>query len=78
MTKILFEQDYITELYGHEREEKGRKEGYQEVMLNCIRSVMRNLNFSLTEAMNALDISKEEQNAYIELFENSEKKEVKV
>ena len=58
----LFDQDYITELYGAERENEGRN----EERLNAIRNLMRKLKLSLTESMDFLEIPKEEQNAFIQ------------
>ena len=66
----LFDQDYITELYGNEREREGIKEG----ILNSIRSLMQSLSISSDKAMSLLMIPKEEQNAYREalLKENTQ------
>ncbi len=62
----LFDQDYITELYGAERENEGRN----EERLNAIRNLMRKLKLSLTESMDFLEIPKEEQNAFIQALSN--------
>ena len=66
----LFDQDYITELYGIEREREGIKEG----ILNSIRSLMQSLSISSDKAMSLLMIPKEEQNSYREalLKENTQ------
>ena len=62
----LFDQDYITELYGNEREREG--------ILNSIRNLMQSLSISSDKAMSLLMIPKEEQNAYREalLKENTQ------
>ena len=39
----LFDQDYITELYGNERRMEGIKEGIKEGILNSIRGLMQSL-----------------------------------
>ncbi len=36
----LFDQDYITKLYGIEKEREGRNEGIKEGRLKSIRSLM--------------------------------------
>ncbi len=58
----LFDQDYITELYGHEREEKG----IMEATVRSIRNLMQSLAISLDKAMLLLQIPKEEQAQYRE------------
>ena len=39
----LFDQDYITELYGNERRMEGKLEGIKEGILNSIRGLMQSL-----------------------------------
>ena len=58
----LFDQNYITELYGREREDKGRN----EERLNSIRNLMQSLSISYEKAMTLLQIPKEEQSIYKE------------
>ena len=63
----LFDQDYITELYGNERKKEGIKEG----ILNSIRSLMQSLSVSSDKAMSLLMIPKEDQNMYKEALSNA-------
>ena len=62
----LFDQDYITELYGNERRMEGIKEGKLEGILNSIRGLMQSLSVSSEKAMSLLMIPKEEQEIYRE------------
>ena len=64
----LFNQDYITELYGYEREEKGRNEGVMNTTLRALRNAMTKLKMTLDEAFSFLDIPKEEQDKYREVL----------
>ena len=72
---ILFDQDYITELYGNEREKKGIKkgikEGIKEGILNSIRNLMQSLSVSSDKAMSLLMIPKEDQDMYKEALSNA-------
>ena len=60
----------MTELYGIERERKGRNEGRDEgrneERLNSIRNLMHSLSISHEKAMALLMIPKEEQAIYID------------
>ena len=62
----LFDQDYITELYGNERKKEGKKEGKIEGILNSIQNLMQSLGVSSEKAMSLLMIPQEEQNMYRE------------
>lgn len=51
----LFDQDYITELYGRERENKGRKEGMEQTAINLL-----NMNMDISFIEKATGLSKAE------------------
>lgn len=57
----LFDQDYITALYG----KKQRNEGRNEERLNSIRNLMKSLSISSEKAMSLLMIPEEEQARYV-------------
>ena len=68
----LFDQDYITELYGHDRERFGRKEGIRDTTLNAIKNLMTKLQMGLDEAMALLEIPKEDQPIYVAALNKKE------
>ena len=72
----LFDQDYITELYGHDRErfgrKEGRKEGIRDTTLNAIKNLMTKLQMGLDEAMALLEIPKEDQPIYVAALSKKE------
>ncbi len=55
----LFDQDYITELYGRERENKGRKEGRKEGMEQTAINLL-NMNMDISFIEKATGLSKAE------------------
>ena len=46
----------------------GRAEGRAEEKLNAIKSLMKKLNFTMEQAMNALDVPEREQERYARLL----------
>ena len=78
----LFDQDYITELYGNERRMEGKLEGIKEGIkkgklegiLNSIRGLMQSLSVSADKAMSLLMIPKEEQEIYREVLSKEKTK----
>ena len=67
----LFDQDYVTHMYGIEP----RNEGRNEERMNSIRNLMSKLKMCLSDAMAFLEIPKEEQSIYIEALSNEGKKD---
>ena len=61
----LFDQDYITALYGKNQRNEGRNEGRNEERLNSIRNLMKSLSISSEKAMSLLMIPEEEQARYV-------------
>ena len=61
----LFDQDYITALYGKNQRNEGRNEGRNEERLNSIRNLMQSLSISSEKAMSLLMIPEEEQARYV-------------
>ena len=66
----LFDQDYITELYGNKQRNEGRIEGRNEERMNSIRNLMQSLSISYDKAMTLLKIPKEDQEECIQALFN--------
>lgn len=56
------------EEYGLEREQKGIEQGIEYTRIISIKNIIRNLNLTLPEAINALNIPIEEQYKYLDLL----------
>ncbi len=60
----LFDQDYITDLYGQEREEKGIEKGRFESFFN----LMHNLKLTSQQALDAIGVSASEREKYLKML----------
>ena len=67
----LFDQDYVTRMYGIEQ----REEGIKDATLKSIRNLMSKLKMSLSDAMNLLEIPNDEQSVYIEALSKEAQKD---
>ena len=73
MLDILFDQEYVTEAYGHELLEEGRKEGLkegrkegrEEGILTMVKNLMQSLSITAEKALEMLRIPKGEWNEYL-------------
>ena len=61
---MLFDQTYATEQYGIAQKEEGRKEGLEEEILIGIRRAMKKQNMTLDDALDYMDIPRDQQYRY--------------
>ena len=71
----LFDQDYITELYGVEREQKGFEQGFVKGRFQSFFNVMQNLKFSAEQALDAIGMDVSERDKYITMLANLKSKD---
>ena len=62
----------LTEYNEKEIMELFKEDGREEERISSIRSIMQNLNFTASKAMDALGIPKEEQGKYILMMEQGD------
>ena len=71
----LFDQDYITELLGLEREQKGLEQGLEQGRFQSFFNVMQNLKFSAEQALDAIGMDVSERDKYITMLANLKSKD---